>query len=64
MSPSEQGCPSPGARAWVSDEAIEDTRRVWSPYYGRELTDGEAVEILTNVRNLAQALVKARRSTE
>jgi len=40
---------------------VEDTRRVWSPYYGRELTEGEAVEILMNVKNLADVLVQARR---
>jgi len=50
----------PGA-AWITDEAIADTRRVWSPYYGRELTDDEAVEILMNVRNLADVLVQAGR---
>ena len=50
----------PGA-AWITDEAVEDTRRVWSPYYGRELTEGEAVEILMNVKNLADVLVQARR---
>lgn len=50
----------PGA-AWITDEAIADTRRVWSPYYGRELTEVEAVEILMNVRNLADVLVQAKR---
>jgi len=63
MSPDEQGCPPVGAAAWFTDEAIADTRRVWSPYYGRELTDGEAVEMLFNVRNLAKTLVNARRKT-
>ena len=66
--PPEQGCPvsdamprrPPGA-AWITDEAIADTRRVWSPYYGRELTEAEAVEILMTVRNLADVLVQAGR---
>jgi hypothetical protein len=64
----EQGCPpssavlprSPGT-AWITDEAIADTRQVWSPYYGRELTDAEAVEILVNVRDLAEVLVQVKR---
>jgi len=68
VAPPEQGCPPadaiprrpPGA-AWITDEAVEDTRRVWSPYYGRELTENEAVEILMNVKNLADVLVQARR---
>lgn len=66
--PPGQGCPVSGAMprrppgaAWITDEAIADTRRVWSPYYGRELTDAEAVEILMNVRNLADVLVQAGR---
>lgn len=62
----EQGCQPPGPSLlrppWITDEDIVDTRRVWSPYYGRELTDGEAVEILRNVTDLARFLVKARRS--
>lgn len=66
--PVEQVCPSPGpvpsrppGTAWITDEAIADTRRVWSPYYGYELTDREAIEILMNVKELAQTLVQARR---
>ena len=48
-------------RPGITDEAIADTRRVWSPYYGHELTDAEAIEILTNVRQLAELLVQAKR---
>lgn len=66
--PVEQGCPSPGpvpnrppGTAWITDEAIADTRRVWSPYYGRDLTEDEAIEILMNVKGLAQTLVQTRR---
>lgn len=64
----EQGYPQPAASprrppgaAWITDEAIADTQRVWSPYYGRELTDAEAIEILMNVRNLTEVLVQAKR---
>lgn len=66
--PPEQGCERPAevprrppGAAWITDEAIADTRRVWSPYYGHELTDAEAIEILTNVRQLAELLVQAKR---
>ena len=59
--PPEQGCPAsdavprrPPGTAWITDEAIADTRRVWSPYYGRELSDGEAVEILMAEAKAAQ----------
>jgi hypothetical protein len=68
MSPVEQGCPQPNAvprrppgSAWITDEAIADTRRVWSPYYGREISESEAVEILMNVKELADYLIQAKR---
>lgn len=68
----EQGCRSerpataaaarniPGA-AWINDEAVADTIRVWAPYYGGKLTEAEAVEILMNFTNFVDALVQAER---
>lgn len=50
----------PGA-AWITDEAIADTIRVWAPYYGGKLTESEAVEILMNFMNLIDALVQAKK---
>lgn len=47
--------------AWITDELVDQTRRVWSPHYGRLLTEDEAVEILTNVKRFADVLLKARR---
>ena len=44
---------------WMSDELIADTRRVWSAAYGRVLGVDEAVEILTNVRRLAEVWLRA-----
>ena len=57
------GYPSerPKAQEWVSDELIADTRRVWSAEYGRVISEEEAVEILANVRRLADVLVRAQR---
>ena len=51
----------PAAQAWTSDELIADTRRVWSAAYGRVISADEAVEILKNVRRLADVLVRAER---
>jgi hypothetical protein len=48
---------------WISDELIVDTRRVWSAAYGRVISTDEAVEILNNVRRLADVLVRAERET-
>ena len=44
---------------WLSDERIIEARRVWSKAYGRVISQDEAVEILTNVRRLAEVLLRA-----
>ena len=58
--------PEPGSVAerplsmqWLSDERIAEARRVWSKAYGRVISEEEAVEILMNVRRLAEVLVRA-----
>ena len=38
---------------------LAEARRVWSKTYGRVISDEEAIEILTNVRRLAEVLVRA-----
>lgn len=47
--------------AWMTDELIDETRRVWSKAYGRVLAAEEAVEILMNVRRLAETMLRAQR---
>ena len=44
---------------WLSDERIAEARRVWSKAYGRVISEDEVVEILTNVRRLAEVLLRA-----
>lgn len=58
--------PEPGSVAarplstqWLSDERIAEARRVWSKAYGRVISEDEAIEILTNVRRLAEILLRA-----
>jgi hypothetical protein len=58
--------PEPGSVAarplstqWLSDERIAEARRVWSIAYGRVISDDEAIEILINVRRLAEVLWNA-----
>jgi hypothetical protein len=49
-----------GAQAvpgWVTDELLAKTRTVWSRVYGREVPVAEAVEILVNVKALAEVLL-------
>ena len=51
----------PLCQAWMSDELIAETRRVWSPIYGRVISAEEAMEILVNVKRLADVLLRAKR---
>jgi hypothetical protein len=50
----------PSIVAWISDGLLAKTKQVWSDAYGRPITEDEAVEILMNVKHLAEALVKAK----
>jgi hypothetical protein len=43
----------------MTDKLIEETRRVWSKGYRRIITVEEAVEILANVKNAAEAFMNA-----
>jgi len=49
----------PLSTRWMTDELIAYTQRVWSAYLGHPVTEAEAVEMLTNVRNVALALAAA-----
>lgn len=47
--------------AWITIEFLEETKRVWSKAYGREVSDSEAVEILSNVKRLAEVLMEVQK---
>ena len=51
------GVRTPLSAAWISDELLQRTRDVWSTVAGREISADEAVEILINVKNLAEFLL-------
>ena len=51
----------PLSAAWITDELIDETKRVWSPEYGRVLSADEAIEILMNVKRFAEVLMKINR---
>ncbi len=64
--PNRHHGPEPGSVAdgllstqWLSAERIAEARRVWSKAYGRVISDDEAIEILRNVRRLAEILSRA-----
>jgi len=44
------------APAWVTGELIDQTIRVWQPYYAIRLTRDDAVEIILNVGRLYDSL--------
>jgi hypothetical protein len=48
----------------MSDNLIAETRRVWSAAYGRVISADEAVDILLNVRRIAEVLLKAHKDEE
>jgi len=53
-----KGRKRPLAAAWISDRLLAETRRVWSKEYGRPVDEEEAIEILMNVRRLAEVLME------
>ncbi len=60
----EASCPRSGTVpdrpldiAWISDELLAKTRTVWSKEYGRVISESEAIEILVNVKRLAEVLL-------
>ena len=48
----------PLSLAWVSDDLITETQRLWSARYGREVSEDEAIEILRNVKRFAEMLLE------
>lgn len=49
------------SRSWMTDEWVQNTRGIWSQAYGREVSEDEALEILTNVKRLAEVLLDVQR---
>jgi hypothetical protein len=45
-----------GTPDWITPELVEETIRVWQPYYEAILTTEEAVTMILNVGRLYQAL--------
>ena len=54
----------PPSVSWLSADRIAEARRVWSKAYGRVISEDEAVEILNNVRRLAEVLVRVEEERE
>ena len=54
----------PLSLAWMTDELIDRTRAVWSRAYGRDISEAEAVEILSNVRRFAEVVIRLHRERQ
>ncbi len=48
----------PALPAWITAEGIEDTIKVWQPYYKDKLTVEDAVAIMVNITALFDVLVE------
>ena len=49
---------------WITDEMLARTQAVWSKHYGRRVSPDEAVEILMNVKALAEVLMDVNQERE
>jgi len=49
----------PLALAWITDELIEEHRRVWSRMYRRVISEEEAIEIIMNIKRFAEVVLDA-----
>jgi hypothetical protein len=55
----ESAAPRPLSLAWITDELLAETRRVWSLAYERVIADEEAIEMLVNVKRFAETMLRA-----
>ncbi len=46
---------------WITPELLQEAREVWSEVYGQDVTAGEAVEILSNIKSLAELVLDMKR---
>ena len=54
----------PLSLAWMTEELIDRTRAVWGQAYGRDISEAEAVEILSNVRRFAEVVIRLQRERQ
>jgi hypothetical protein len=51
----------PLSAEWISEELLLETRKLWSKAYNRVISIDEAIEILMNVKRVAEVLVSIRK---
>jgi hypothetical protein len=52
---------TPLSAQWISEELLLETRKLWSKAYKRVISIDEAIEILMNVKQVAEVLVKMQK---
>ena len=52
---------APCSVQWISEDLLIETRNVWSKAYSRVLSNEEAIEILMNVKRMAEVLIEMQR---
>lgn len=55
------GAGRPLSLAWITDDLLRQTREVWSEAYGRSVSEDEAIEMLLNVKRLAEVMLNVTR---
>jgi len=48
----------PLAAAWITEDLLTEAISVWSRLYQRRITRQEAIDMLTNVKNLGMAIYR------
>ena len=51
----------PLSAQWISKEWLQETQELWSESYGRPISQDEAIEILFNVKQMGELLLRLRR---
>ncbi len=58
----EAGSARPLSLAWITDDLLSHTRDVWSRHLGRAVSEDEAIDMLLNVKRLAETLLNITRA--
>lgn len=54
---------APYSAQWISEDLLIETREVWSKAYSRVLSNEEAIEILMNVKRMAEVLIEMQKES-
>lgn len=58
----EAGSARPLSLAWITNDLLSHTRDVWSRHLGRAVSEDEAIDMLLNVKRLAETLLNITRA--